>query len=210
MSDKIPEAAFHSQAAKTVAYLRVSIAYQDVRRQRLAILKYVRKHGFRIDDFIEATASGQVPEKRQRLDGLINVLQRGDRLVVSELSRLGRPLAQIVAILGGLARAGVAFVAMKENIRIDTLTELADARLNLESRIEDWLDEDIGVLDLNLLVIGRRVETDFGGIIDPSVSRKRLIWLSWSQSGTRRRGRSPLRSRTMLLGPWISLAMLFQ
>ena len=84
MSDKIPEAAFHSQAAKTVAYLRVSIAYQDVRSQRLAILKYVRKHGFRIDDFIEATASGQVPEKRQRLDGLINVLQRGDRLVVSE------------------------------------------------------------------------------------------------------------------------------
>ena len=105
MSDKIPEAIFHSQTAKTVAYLRVSIAYQDVRSQRLAILKYVRKHGFHIDDFIEATASGQVPEKRQRLDGLINVLQRGDRLVVSELSRLGRSLGQIVAILDALAKA---------------------------------------------------------------------------------------------------------
>ena len=49
----------------------------------------------------------------------MNVLQRGDRLVVSELSRLGRSLGQIVAVLDALAKAGVAFVAMKENIRIE-------------------------------------------------------------------------------------------
>ena len=119
LSDKIPEAVFHGQAVKTVAYLRVSTAQQDVRRQRLAILEYPRKHDFRIDDFIKATASGQASEKRRRLDELMNVLQRGDRLVVSELSRLGRSLGQIVAILDALATAGVAFVAMKENIRIE-------------------------------------------------------------------------------------------
>ena len=68
-----------------------------MRSQRLAILEYARKHDFRIDDFIEATASGQASEKRRRLDELMNVLQRGDRLVVSELSRLGRSLGQIVA-----------------------------------------------------------------------------------------------------------------
>ena len=45
----------------TVAYLRVSTPQQDVRSQRLAILNYVRKHDFlRIDDFIEATASGRI------------------------------------------------------------------------------------------------------------------------------------------------------
>ena len=41
---------------KTVAYLRVSAAQQDLRSQRLAILKYTRKHDFCIDDSIEATA----------------------------------------------------------------------------------------------------------------------------------------------------------
>ena len=91
----------------------------DLHCQRLAILEYARKHDFRIDDFIEATASGQAPEKRRRLDELMNVLQRGDRLVVSELSRLGRSLGQIVAILDALAKAGAAFVAIKENIRVD-------------------------------------------------------------------------------------------
>ena len=69
---------------KTVAYLRVSTAQQDLRSQRLAILEYARKHDSRIDDFIEATASGQASEKRRRLDELMSVLQRGDRLVVSE------------------------------------------------------------------------------------------------------------------------------
>ena len=105
VSDKIPEAVFHGQAVKTVAYLRVSTAQQDVRSQRLAILEYARKHDFRIDDFIEATASGQASQKRRRLDELMNVLQHGDRLVVSELSRLGRSLGQIVAILDALAKA---------------------------------------------------------------------------------------------------------
>ena len=104
---------------KTVAYLRVSTPQQDVRSQRLAILEYARTHDIRIDDFIEATASGQASEKRRRLDELTSVLQRGDRLVVSELSRLGRSLGQIVTILDALAKAGVAFVALKENIRIE-------------------------------------------------------------------------------------------
>ena len=105
--------------AGEVAYLRVSTAQQDVRSQRLAILEYARQHDFRIDDFIEATASGQASEKRRRLDALLNGLQRGDRLIVSELSRLGRSLGQIVAILDALAKAGVAFVALKENIRVE-------------------------------------------------------------------------------------------
>ena len=39
LSDKISEAVFPGQAMKTVAYLRVSTAQQDVRSQRLAILR---------------------------------------------------------------------------------------------------------------------------------------------------------------------------
>ena len=82
LSDTIPEAAFHRQAVKTVAYLRVSTPQQDVRSQRLAILEYARTHDIRIDDFIEATASGQASEKRRRLDELTSVLQRGEPRVV--------------------------------------------------------------------------------------------------------------------------------
>ena len=49
----------------------------------------------------------------------MSALRPGDRLVVSELSRLGRSLGQIVAILDALAKQGVSFVAIKENIRVE-------------------------------------------------------------------------------------------
>ena len=104
---------------KTVAYLRVSTPQQDVQSQRLSILEYARKSDFRVDDFIEATASGRASDTRRRIDQLMSALQPGDRLVVSELSRLARSLGQIVAILDALTKQGVSFVAIKENIRVE-------------------------------------------------------------------------------------------
>ena len=109
---------------KTVAYLRVSTAQQDAGSQRLAILEYARRQGFRIDDFIEATASARTSAKRRRLDQLMAVLEPGDRLVVSELSRLGRSLGEVVALLDAIAKASVAFVAVKENIRFEGRQDL--------------------------------------------------------------------------------------
>ena len=47
----------------------------------------------------------QTSDNSRRLDELMSVLQHGDILVVSELSRLGRSLGQIVAILDALAKA---------------------------------------------------------------------------------------------------------
>ena len=38
---------------------------------------------------------------------------------MSELSRLGRSLGQIATVLDGFAKAGVAFIAIKENIRVE-------------------------------------------------------------------------------------------
>lgn len=61
---------------------------------------------------------------------------------------------------------------MSEEVRLwriqggDTLNEISRSPLNLEARLETWLERDISVLNPELLVIGRQVETDFGGIID--------------------------------------------
>jgi len=47
-----------------------------------------------------------------------------------------------------------------------SLNEIQRASLDLEARLQDWLAQDISILDPGLLVIGREVETDFGGFID--------------------------------------------
>lgn len=46
------------------------------------------------------------------------------------------------------------------------LREIPRSSLDMEARLEDWLAQDISILDAGLLVIGRQVETDFGGFID--------------------------------------------
>ena len=91
LTSSIPEAVFHGQAVKTVAYLRVSTAQQDLQSQRLAILKYARKHDFRIDDFIEATAAGQ---------GTVNLssLAAFSSLISTKPKPLDRPVSRSVMI----------------------------------------------------------------------------------------------------------------
>ena len=109
---------------KNFAYLRVSTAQQDVRGQRLAILEYAREQGFQIDRFIEAQASGRATKKHRRLDDLMSGLTAGDRLIVSELSRLGRSLGEVIELLDAISKASIKFVAIKENIRFESRQDL--------------------------------------------------------------------------------------
>ena len=48
----------------------------------------------------------------------------------------------------------------------EKLQPIPSNEISLENRLEDWLADDISVLGLNLLVIGRQVPTAFGGRID--------------------------------------------
>lgn len=61
---------------------------------------------------------------------------------------------------------------MPEDIRIweiidgDRLREIKKAKLDLEENLENWLEKDISLVSSDLLVIGRQIATDFGGMID--------------------------------------------
>ena len=61
---------------------------------------------------------------------------------------------------------------MSEEIRLwriikgDQLEDIRPAKLNLEQRLETWIEQDISLLHPGLLVIVRQVQTDFGCIID--------------------------------------------
>ncbi len=57
-------------------------------------------------------------------------------------------------------------VRMWEILGGEDLREVKRTKLDLESRIEAWLEKDISIVSDELLVIGRQVQTDFGGIID--------------------------------------------
>lgn len=104
---------------KTIAYLRVSTNVQDLGSQKLAILDFARKEGFGIDEFDEITISSRRSQQRDQLLDTIQGLNKGDRLVVSELSRLGRSLGQVIAIVDSLVKRKIRFIAIKEGIRFE-------------------------------------------------------------------------------------------
>ena len=79
---------------KTVAYLRVSTGSQDLATQKLAILDFTQKRRFTVDAFIESRISSRKSPIERRIEEMLGTLQSGDRLLVSELSRLGpQPLS---------------------------------------------------------------------------------------------------------------------
>lgn len=101
---------------QTLAYLRVSTGGQDLSQQKLAILDYARQHRFRVSDVVETHSSALRATQKEQLLQLIDSLHKGDRLLVSELSRLGRSLGQILQIVERLIQQGVGLVAIKEAI----------------------------------------------------------------------------------------------
>jgi DNA invertase Pin-like site-specific DNA recombinase len=112
------------RAMKTIAYLRVSMGSQDLANQKLAVLDYARQKRFGIDRFVEVQASSRKGRDQRRIEELLDSLAAGDRLVISELSRLGRSLGQVIQIVDELVTRKVRFTAIKESIRFEGKQDL--------------------------------------------------------------------------------------
>ena len=102
-----------------IAHLRVSTGTQDLDQQRLATSDYAQKQRLTVDEFVETKRSSQHAAQRRELMEKVEALQRGDRLIVSELSRLGRSLGQILHVIDRLIHQGVHLVSIKESIRFE-------------------------------------------------------------------------------------------
>ena len=100
----------------TLAYLRVSRDDQDIKNQRLAILDYARRENVNIDRFIEIHISSRRTSQERGLDELLTNLSAGDTLIVSEMSRLGRSVGEIINLVDSLIRKRTGLIAIKENI----------------------------------------------------------------------------------------------
>ena len=109
---------------KTVAYLRVSTGSQDLATQKLAILDFTQKRRFTVDEFIESKISSRKSPTERRIEEMLGTLQSGDRLLVSELSRLGRSLGQVLQIVATLIERKIRFIAIKEAIEVEGKQDL--------------------------------------------------------------------------------------
>jgi len=99
-------------------YIRISTDKQTTENQRYEILKFVAIKQLEIDEWIEETISSTKKLDVRKFGELLNRMKKGDILVVSELSRMGRNLMQIMKILHDCMEKDVMVYTVKENYEL--------------------------------------------------------------------------------------------
>lgn len=104
---------------KTIGYLRVSTNDQDLGKNKADILLLANEKHLGQVLFVEETASGKISWRKRQIANVINELNSGDVLIVSELSRLGRSMLECMEILSISIQRGITIYAVKGNWRLD-------------------------------------------------------------------------------------------
>ncbi|OAQ41962.1 invertase [Pedobacter psychrophilus] len=107
-------------------YIRISTDKQTTENQRFEIEKFTLKKEFPIHEWIEETISSTKKLEVRKFGALLNKMQKGDILVVSELSRMGRNLMQIMKILHD---------CMEKDIMVYTVKERYELGNNINSKV---------------------------------------------------------------------------
>lgn len=100
------------------AYIRVSTDRQTAENQRYEILKKTSADRVHVDQWIEETASGTKSAIDRALGSLLTSMKAKDVLYVTELSRLGRSLMEIMNILHDCMERDVRVFAIKEGYEL--------------------------------------------------------------------------------------------
>lgn len=101
------------------AYLRVSTDRQDAQNQKFGVLDYCNSRNITPLEFLEDTVSGKTPWRERTIGSILERAAKGDIIVVSEVSRLGRSTLQVLEILEMAAQKGVSVHIAKDGMIMD-------------------------------------------------------------------------------------------
>jgi putative DNA-invertase from lambdoid prophage Rac len=107
-------------------YIRVSTDKQPTENQRFEILKFADAKSLRVDRWIEETVSSTRKLSDRKLGALLARMCEEDILIVTELSRLGRSLLEVMSILHTL---------MEKDVKVFTTKERYELGNNISSKV---------------------------------------------------------------------------
>lgn len=102
-----------------IGYLRVSTEKQNPENQRDEIRRFAQEKVFQIDCWVVETVSGKIAHKKRKLGRLLRKMNKGDTLIVTEISRLSRSLTEIMSIMGYCLEKEVCIYTTKERYTFD-------------------------------------------------------------------------------------------
>ena len=99
----------------TYAYIRVSTEVQCHSSQKYEISCYCDRNSIVIDKWISESVSGTTAVEKRQLGKVIRSMKKGDMLICTELSRLGRNMLMIMEILNKCSQKGISIRTIKDN-----------------------------------------------------------------------------------------------
>lgn len=119
-------------------YLRVSTDKQTLENQEFEIKTFCEREHISIDKWITETISGTKDFEKRKLGKLLKKLKKGDILICSEISRLGRNLLQIMTILNICMKKESQVWTIKDNYRlgVDIQSKVLAFAFSLSAEIE--------------------------------------------------------------------------
>jgi DNA invertase Pin-like site-specific DNA recombinase len=108
----------------TIAYLRVSTLDQSTEKNKADVLVFANDRRLGHVTFIEETVSGKVSWRERKIGQIINDLSVGDKIIVPELTRLGRSTLDVLQILKTSKEKGLAVYSIKENLTLNGNDEM--------------------------------------------------------------------------------------
>jgi DNA invertase Pin-like site-specific DNA recombinase len=119
-------------------YIRVSTDKQDTKNQKFEITNFAKRNNLMVEKWIEETISSKKDLEKRELGKLLKQMEKGDMLVCSELSRIGRNLMQIMSVLHGCMERGIMVWTIKDNYRLgdDIQSKVLAFAFGLSAEIE--------------------------------------------------------------------------
>ena len=123
----------------TYAYLRVSTDKQDYENQKTGVVAMAKRMGMNIDkEILDNGVSGAKDPKKRELGKWLHKMKKGDTLLCSEISRLGRELYMIMRILEYLSKNEIHLHTDKDNFHLcdDIQSKVLAFAFGLSAEIE--------------------------------------------------------------------------
>lgn len=104
---------------QAIGYLRASTVGQDLEKNKMEILRFAHDQDLGKVIFVEEKASGRISWRKRKIAQVVEHAQKGDSLIVSELSRLGRSMLECMEILSIAMQKGLHVYAVKGGWKLD-------------------------------------------------------------------------------------------
>lgn len=126
---------------KIYFYIRVSTEFQNCSNQRFELETFAKKQNLTVDECIEEQISSKMPLCQRKLYKLLNKLKKGDIIIATEISRLGRNMLEVMGILQYCLEKECEIITVKENYHLgsDIQSKVLAFAFSLASEIERQL-----------------------------------------------------------------------